>query len=93
MGFKVATDHTLGLATVDWMLIPGSDVNLALFTPPGHENRIGGFNPSLLVRRRLCDGRASEVKRGELAAEQEGSMGNDGQIQRSDGNEFVFSSR
>jgi catechol 2,3-dioxygenase-like lactoylglutathione lyase family enzyme len=46
MGFKVATDQAFGPGQ-RWieLLIPGSDVNLALFTPPGHENRIGGFQP------------------------------------------------
>ena len=44
MGFKVATDQFFGPGQ-RWieLLIPGSDVNLALFTPEGHENRIGGF--------------------------------------------------
>ena len=41
LGFKVATDQAFGPGQ-RWieLLIPGSDVNLALFTPPGHENRI-----------------------------------------------------
>jgi catechol 2,3-dioxygenase-like lactoylglutathione lyase family enzyme len=46
MGFKVATDQPMGPGQ-RWieLLIPGSDVHLALFTPEGHENRIGGFQP------------------------------------------------
>src|ERR1700689_2822413 len=46
MGFKVATDQAMGPAQrciERW--IPGSDVPLAIFTPPGHEIRIGGFQP------------------------------------------------
>ena len=46
LGFKVATDQAFG-PRQRWieLLIPGSDVNLALFTPSGHERRIGGFQP------------------------------------------------
>ncbi len=46
LGFKVATDQAMGPGQ-RWieLLIPGSNVGLALFTPPGHENRIGGFQP------------------------------------------------
>ena len=46
MGFKVATDQHFG-AGQRWieLLIPGADTALALFTPEGHENRIGGFQP------------------------------------------------
>ena len=46
LGFKVATDQPFGDGQ-RWieLLIPGSDTNIALFTPQGHENRIGGFQP------------------------------------------------
>src|ERR1700729_2868545 len=46
VGFKVATDQPVGNGQ-RWieLLIPGADTNLALFTPPGHEDRIGGFQP------------------------------------------------
>jgi len=46
MGFKVATDQPMGPGQ-RWieLSIPGSDASLALFTPPGHEDRIGGFQP------------------------------------------------
>ena len=46
IGFKVATDQPFGPGQ-RWieLLIPGADTSLALFTPPGQENRIGGFQP------------------------------------------------
>lgn len=46
LGFKVATDQHFGEGQ-RWieLLIPGSDSTLALFTPEGHENRIGSFQP------------------------------------------------
>ena len=44
MGFKVATDQPFN-DTQRWieLLIPGAETGLALFTPEGHEKRIGEF--------------------------------------------------
>src|SRR5580692_8027463 len=46
LGFKVATDQEMAPGGQRWieLMIPGSETNLALFTPPGYENRIGGFH-------------------------------------------------
>ena len=46
LGFKVVTDQPMG-EDQRWieLKIPGADTLLALFTPQGHENRIGGFQP------------------------------------------------
>ena len=96
MGFKVATDQHFGPGQ-RWieLLIPGSDVNLALFTPPGHESRIGGFQPVTF----WCDdvvatASAMRAKGGELAAEpRKEPWGHMAIFKDPDGNEFVFSSR
>ena len=47
MGFKVVTNQDFGNGQ-RWieLLIPGAETRLALFTPPGQESRIGGFQPS-----------------------------------------------
>ena len=44
LGFKVVTDQPFS-GNQRWieLLIPGSESGLALFTPPGHESRIGEF--------------------------------------------------
>jgi len=44
LGLKVATDQPFN-DTQRWieLLIPGADTGLALFTPEGHERRIGEF--------------------------------------------------
>jgi catechol 2,3-dioxygenase-like lactoylglutathione lyase family enzyme len=44
LGFKVVTDQpfTDGQRWIE-LLIPGAESGLALFTPKGHENRIGDF--------------------------------------------------
>lgn len=46
LGFKVLTDQPFN-GSQRWieLLIPGAESKLALFTPEGHENRIGTFQP------------------------------------------------
>ena len=46
LGFKVATDQSFN-EKQRWieLLIPGAETGLVLFTPEGHESRIGGFQP------------------------------------------------
>lgn len=46
MGFVVATDQAFG-ETQRWieLRIPKSEGRVVLFTPDGHEDRIGGFSP------------------------------------------------
>jgi predicted enzyme related to lactoylglutathione lyase len=45
LGFEVRTDEPMG-PNARWIEVglPGSDVSLALWTPPGLENRIGTFS-------------------------------------------------
>jgi len=96
MGFKVATDQAFGPGQ-RWieLLIPGSDVNLALFTPPGHENRIGGFQSVTF----WCDdvfatSKLLKSKGVELAEEPRKEIwGTMAKFKDPDGNVFVFSSR
>ncbi len=44
MGFRVATDQPMG-GGQRWIElgIPGAETGVVLFTPEGHEDRIGGF--------------------------------------------------
>lgn len=46
LGFGVATDQPFG-EKQRWieLRIPGAETRLVLFTPDGHEDRIGGFQP------------------------------------------------
>jgi catechol 2,3-dioxygenase-like lactoylglutathione lyase family enzyme len=97
LGFKVATDQYLGDGKQRWieLLIPGAESRLALFTPEGHENRIGGHQPVTF----RCDDvfvTADALKsRGvKLAAEPEKEIwGTMAKFKDPDGNEFVFSSK
>jgi len=43
LGFKVTTDQPFGKQRWIELMIPGADSGLALFTPEGHEKRIGDF--------------------------------------------------
>jgi catechol 2,3-dioxygenase-like lactoylglutathione lyase family enzyme len=97
LGFKVATDQYFDDGKQRWieLLIPGAESRLALFTPEGHQNRIGGFQPVTF----RCDDvfataeglKARGVK---LAAEPKKEVwGTMAKFRDPDGNEFVFSSK
>jgi len=47
LGFSVATNQPMGPAGQRWieLKIPGADTRISLFTPPGHEDRVGTFAP------------------------------------------------
>ena len=96
LGFKVATDQAFGPGQ-RWieLLIPGSDVNLALFTPPGHESRIGGFQPLTF----WCDDvfQTSEVMKQKgvkfFQDPKKETWGTSAIFEDPEGNKFVLSSR
>jgi predicted enzyme related to lactoylglutathione lyase len=96
LGFKVATDqpHGPGQRWIE-LLIPGADTGLALFTPPGHEERIGGFQPisfwcdDLMATAKILKSRGVEFAQ-EPKKEKWGSMA---MIKDTDGNQFVLSEK
>jgi catechol 2,3-dioxygenase-like lactoylglutathione lyase family enzyme len=96
LGFKVATDQPMG-GGQRWieLTIPGADTRLALFTPPGHESRIGGFQPMTF----WCDdvfatAAVMKAKGVELAADpRKETWGTMAIFKDPDGNQFVVSSR
>jgi catechol 2,3-dioxygenase-like lactoylglutathione lyase family enzyme len=96
LGFKVTTDQFF-TETQRWieLKIPGAETGLALFTPEGHENRIGDFQPLSF----WCDdvfATSKIMKSNGVVFEQEpqsedwgtSAIFNDG-----DGNKFVLSSK
>jgi catechol 2,3-dioxygenase-like lactoylglutathione lyase family enzyme len=96
LGFKVATDQPFN-GNQRWieLKIPGADTLVALFTPPGHENRIGAFQPMTF----WCDdvmAAFQALKSKGVAFEQEPrteSWGTMAIFKDPDGNQFVLSSR
>lgn len=97
LGFKVATNQYFGEGKQRWieLFIPGAETKVALFTPEGHENRIGGFQPVTF----RCDdvfatAEAMKAKGVKLAAEPKKEVWGTRAIFRDpDGNEFVFSGK
>ena len=99
LGFKVATDQEFGQGQ-RWieLMIPGSDVNVALFKPNGQESRvvrIGGFQPVTFWTDDVFATAEQMRKKGvELAAEPKKEVwGTMAKFKDPDGNEFLFSSR
>lgn len=47
LGLAIATDQEMGPAGQRWieLRIPGAETRISLFTPPGHEDRVGSFVP------------------------------------------------
>jgi catechol 2,3-dioxygenase-like lactoylglutathione lyase family enzyme len=96
LGFKVLTDQPFG-EKQRWIElgIPGAESKLALFTPEGHENRIGGFQPMTF----WCDdvfatSKALKAKGVEFAKDpQAETWGTFAIFKDTDGNQFVLSSR
>jgi predicted enzyme related to lactoylglutathione lyase len=43
VGFRVSTDQPMGAQRWIELAIPGAETRLVLFTPEGHEDRIGSF--------------------------------------------------
>jgi catechol 2,3-dioxygenase-like lactoylglutathione lyase family enzyme len=96
MGFRVATDQPMGPGQ-RWieLAIPGAETRIVLFTPEGHEDRVGSFfNGSF-----ACDDvehtyRQLSAKGVEFeAAPDKQPWGTFAKFKDPDGNTFVLSSR
>lgn len=96
LGMKVATDQPFN-GRQRWieLLIPGADTGIALFTPDGHEKRIGEFQSISF----WCDdvfATAASLKSKGVTFSQEPkneSWGSSAVFKDPDGNQFVLSSR
>ena len=96
LGFKVITDQPMGEGQ-RWieLMIPGADTGLALFTPDGHEKRIGEFQSisfwcdDVFATSKILKSKGVEFET-EPRTEQWGTMAI---IKDVDGNKFVMSSR
>ncbi|HUH62330.1 MAG TPA: VOC family protein [Terracidiphilus sp.] len=95
LGFKVTTDQPFGEQRWIELMIPGADTGLALFTPEGHEARIGEFQSISY----WCDdvfATANALKQRGVAFTQDPmteSWGTAAVFKDPDGNQFVLSSR
>ena len=95
LGFKVTTDQPFGKQRWIELMIPGADSGLALFTPEGHEKRIGDFQSisfwcdDVFATSKILKSKGVEFE-AEPKAEPWGTMAI---IKDVDGNKFVMSSR
>jgi catechol 2,3-dioxygenase-like lactoylglutathione lyase family enzyme len=95
-GFKVATDQPFdGKQRWIELLIPGAETGLVLFTPEGHEGRIGGFQPiSFQCDDAMATGSALKAKGVEFAQDpKKEHWGTSAIFKDPDGNQYVLSSR
>jgi catechol 2,3-dioxygenase-like lactoylglutathione lyase family enzyme len=96
LGFKVATDQPF-TDKQRWieLLIPGSETGLALFTPEGHEKRIGEFQSiSFWCDDVFATAKALKSKGVTFAQEPKNeSWGTSAVFNDPDGNQFVLSSK
>ncbi len=96
LGFRVLTDQPFN-DKQRWIElgIPGAETKVTLFTPEGHENRIGGFQPMTF----WCDdvfatAKTLKAKGVEFAKDPEAApWGTFAIFKDTDGNQFVLSSR
>lgn len=97
LGFKVKTDQEFIPGGQRWieLSIPGADTGLSLFTPEGHEDRIGTFQPISF----WCDDvfqTAELLQRRGIKFSQnpkKESWGSSAIFEDLEGNKFVLSSR
>jgi predicted enzyme related to lactoylglutathione lyase len=95
LGFKVTTDQPFGKQRWIELMIPGADTGLALFTPEGHEKRIGEFQSISY----WCDdvfAAADALKQKGVSFTQDPRnevWGSVAVFKDPDGNQFVLSSR
>ncbi|MGA2810655.1 MAG: VOC family protein [Candidatus Acidiferrum sp.] len=96
LGFKVITDQYF-TPTQRWIElgIPGAETGLALFTPEGHENRIGGFQSmSFWCDDVFATAKAMKAKGVEFEKDpKKEDWGTSSIFKDVDGNKFVLSSR
>ncbi|MGO8969804.1 MAG: VOC family protein [Myxococcaceae bacterium] len=96
MGLQVATDQSMGPGQ-RWieLKVPGGQTGLALFTPEGHESRIGSFtgvsfeSDDVEKEYRELSARGVEFAK----APEKQSWGTSAIFKDTDGNSFVLSSR
>ena len=96
LGFKVTTDQPM-TETQRWieLMIPGADSGLALFTPEGHENRIGEFQSvSFWCEDVFATAKALKSKGVQFEVEpKKEERGTTAVFKDTDQNKFVLSSR
>jgi catechol 2,3-dioxygenase-like lactoylglutathione lyase family enzyme len=96
LGFKVATDQPFN-GKQRWIerLIPGAETGLVLFTPEGHEDRIGSFQPlSFTSDDAFATAKTMKERGVEFVSDpKKEPWGTSAIFKDPDGNQYVLSSR
>jgi catechol 2,3-dioxygenase-like lactoylglutathione lyase family enzyme len=96
LGFKVLTDQPFS-AKQRWIElgIPGAETGVVLFTPDGHENRVGDFQPlSFWCEDVFATAKTLKSKGVEFEKDpKQEHWGTSAIFKDADGNKFVLSSR
>ncbi|HTV14651.1 MAG TPA: VOC family protein [Acidobacteriaceae bacterium] len=96
VGMKVMTDQPFS-ETQRWieLKVPGADTGIALFTPPGHENRIGQFQSISFWSDDVFATAAAMKQKGVVFAQdpKKEHWGTSAIFQDPDGNSYVLGSR
>jgi predicted enzyme related to lactoylglutathione lyase len=96
LGFKVSTDQPFdGKQRWIELMIPGAQTGLVLFTPEGHEARVGGFQPMSFTSDDVFATAAGMKAKGvEFMQEpKKESWGTSAIFRDSEGNQYVLSGR
>ena len=95
LGFRVVTDQPFGEQRWIELRIPGAETGVVLFTPPGQEDRIGGFMNMAWVTDDVQKTYDELVARGVefVQPPRSESWGTSAIFKDPDGNTFVLSSR
>lgn len=99
LGMTVMTDQPMGPdpGAQRWieLAIPGADTRVVLFTPTGHEDRIGGFSTAVFASDNVEKTHEQLTARGVefVQAPKKEPWGTSSIFKDADGNQFVLSSR
>ena len=95
MGFKVLTDQPMGQQRWIELSIPGAQTGVVLFTPEGHEDRIGSFFNGSFACDDVDYSYRQLSERGVVfdGPPEKQPWGNFAKFRDPDGNQFVLSSR
>jgi catechol 2,3-dioxygenase-like lactoylglutathione lyase family enzyme len=95
LGFRVMTDQPFREQRWIELGIPGAESQIVLFTPEGHENRIGGFQPvAFWTDDVFATAKLLKSKGVEFALEpKKEPWGSTSIFKDADGNQFVLSSK
>jgi predicted enzyme related to lactoylglutathione lyase len=97
LGFGIVTDQPMGPGQQRWieLKVPGAESKVVLFTPDGHEDRIGTFTGVSFLADDVAKTHAELVKQGVEFAQPPTSQpwGTFAIFKDVDGNQFVLSSK